>query len=189
MLTIFGKKKQIKSDNEKTIQKLPADVQNAVHEIKKAHDFIENLGLHYSFRSVEFLTKDCGVTTNQLRSCVFLDENGNVISSVEQSVKYLLMAGSVGANDSLRFNRKALEDKVFNIMDEWADKFGWIGVLHVLLIDIMQKKHFFMRGQEDVILSKLAEEQTQMALIQMHVQADVMTRMAEEQCLKGKDLN
>jgi hypothetical protein len=189
MITIFGKKKQIKSDNEKDIQNLPADVQNVVHELKKIDDFIKNLGLHYSFRSVEFLTKDCGVTTNQLRSCIFLDENGNAISSVEESVKYLLMSGLVGANSSLRFDRKTLEDKVFNIMDEWADKFGWIGVLHVLLIDIMQKKHFFMGGQEDLILSKLAEEQTQMALIQMHVQADVMTRMAEEQCLKGKGLN
>lgn len=189
MLAIFKNKKENKSIDGKVDENLKTEAQNVVHELKMIDDFIKDLGLHYSFRSLDFLSKDCGITTNQLRSCVFIDENGNMMSSVEESVKYLLMAGLVGADKSLRFDRKTLEDKVFNIMDEWAEKFGWIGVLHILLIDIMQKKHFFMGGQEDMILSKLAEEQTQIALIQMHVQADTLAQIAEKRCLKGNGLS
>ena len=102
---------------------------------------VTSLGLNWTFRSIEFIVNREGITFNQLRSCVFRNKDNEVKYDVEQAAKYLIAAGLVNPKTCTAEDYKACIEKAYDIMENWREEFGFIGILQILLINVFSPSH------------------------------------------------
>lgn len=146
---------------------------------------INGLGLNWTFRSIEFIVNREGITFNQLRSCVFRNKDNEVKYDVEQAAKYLIAAGLVNPRTCTPDDYKACIEKAYDIMENWREEFGFIGILQILLINVMEKKHFFMGTQDVKILEHLASKNLQKDIVMNSIAVDMQTKIAQSQAMQS----
>ena len=145
----------------------------------KAMDWLKNLKLRWTFKSIEYMLEEEEITLNQLRACVFKNKVGEVVYNIEKAVELIIVAGLVNEIDDYR---KRFE-RANEIMEEWREKFGFIGVMQVLLINIMEEKHFFMDTGDMQILQHLASKNLQNDTILNLISTDIQTKTAQTEAL------
>lgn len=151
----------------------------------EAMERVNKLGLNWTFRSIEYIVNREGLTFNQLRSCVFRNKDNEVKYDVEQATKYLLAAGLVNPRTCTDEDYKACIEKAYDIMEQWREEFGFIGILHILLVNVMEKKHFFMGTQDVKILEYLASKNLQKDLVLNSIAVDMQTKIAQSQAMQS----
>lgn len=132
--------------------------------VTQAQEYIKSLNLKWTFRSIEYVVNTEGYTLNQIRGAVF-DVNGTLQHDIERSAKILLSAGLVNPATVSPDDYRAVKERAAEICEEWREKFGYVGVLQILLVDLMEKKHFFIGTSDADLLSYLHSEGTQTDLI------------------------
>lgn len=132
--------------------------------VNQAQEYINSLNLKWTFRSIEYIVNREGYTLNQIRGAVF-DVNGTLQHDIERSAKLLLSAGLVNPATVSPDDYRAVKERADEICEEWRDRFGYIGVLQIMLVDIMEQKHFFIGTSDAKLLKHLHEEGTQTDLI------------------------
>lgn len=151
----------------------------------EALEKVNSLGLNWTFRSIEFIVNREGITFNQLRSCVFRNKENEVKYDVEQATKYLIAAGLVNPKTCTPDDYKECLERAYDIMEEWREGFGFIGILQILLINVMEKKHFFMGTQDIKILEHLASKNLQKDLVMSSIAVDMQTKIAQSQAMQS----
>lgn len=148
-------------------------------EFMLAEELLGKFGLVWTFRSVRYAMDNEHVTFAQLRSCVY--PNGSVyMTDVMRSVEVLIKAGLVGSKQIPEGDKEKLENRAYDIMEEWAENGLHFSVLHLLMIDIMEERHFFM-GNRDVTIAK--------HLVSKGLQKDLaMRRLIEDTQEKAKQI-
>lgn len=132
--------------------------------VKQAQEYIKSLNLTWTFKSIEYIVNREGYTLNQIRGSVF-DLNGTVQHDIERSAKLLLSAGLINPKTVSPEDYKDVQDRASEICEEWRENYGYVGTLQIMLVDIMEKKHFFISKSDANLLSHLHEEGTQTDLI------------------------
>ena len=146
---------------------------------------VNSLGLNWTFRSIEFIVNREGITFNQLRSCVFRSKDNEVKYDVEQAAKYLIAAGLVNPKTCTAEDYKECIEKAYDIMEDWREEFGFIGILQIILINVMEKKHFFMGTQDIKILEHLASKNLQKDIVMNSIAVDMQTKIAQSQAMQS----
>lgn len=161
------------------------DEEVAVREeaLNKAIDKLNSYGLKWTFRSINYVLNDLGLTFNNLRSCIFKDKKGEAYFNVSLAVLVLVEAGLVGSKHVDVNNKEALEDKAYDIIEGWLDEMYSLAVLHILIIDILEKKHFFMDMDSLKIVELLGYKNSQQDLVGVHILNNAQERLAQAQAL------
>jgi len=145
--------------------------------IAKAKDYIKQLGLRWTIRSIEYLVNRENISLNQLRACVF-DRGGNVVYDIERATKYIIMSGLISKQcDSDAY--LSIEDRAYEVLEHWQEEFGYIGVLHMMLIEQMETKHFFMGTQDAQILAEIAVRKSLKSLEETQKAVDLQTKTSQ----------
>jgi hypothetical protein len=151
-----------------------------------ALDKIKGFGLFWSFRSIEYLVCREEVTLNQLRSCVYRSNKGEVVYDVYKSCVYIITAGMVNPKTTTKEEYTALVEKAKDIVDDWREEFGSISVLQILLINVMQVKHHFFLEKRDVkILDYMSSENLQKDIIMNTIAMDMQVKVAQSQAVSS----
>lgn len=179
-------------DNKEIQQNEDVETKISEEELKEreqlfnsAIERVNSLGLNWTFRSIEFIVNREGITFNQLRSCVFRNKDNEVKYDVEQAAKYLIAAGLVNPKTCTAEDYKACIEKAYDIMENWREEFGFIGILQILLINVMEKKHFFMGTQDVKILEHLASKNLQKDIVMNSIAVDMQTKIAQSQAMQS----
>lgn len=132
--------------------------------VTQAQEYIKSLNLSWSFRSIEYIVNREGYTLNQIRGAVF-DLNGTVQHDIERSAKLLLSAGLINPSTVSPEDYTKIKSRADEICEEWRENYGYVGTLQIMLVNIMEQKHFFIGRSDAELLSHLHEEGTQTDLI------------------------
>lgn len=151
----------------------------------EATDRINSLGLKWTFRSIEYIVNRENITFNQLRSCVFKNKGNEVKYDLEQAVKYIIASGLINPRTCTNEDYNECLAKAYDIMESWREEFGFIGILQILLINAMEKKHFFMGTQDVKILEHLASKNLQRDIVMNSIAVDMQTKIAQSQSLQS----
>ena len=181
-MSAFGKNKKNSelSDEMKSVLS-DADVKEGLALVNKAKNFISEKGLTWSFKSVDYLVNKKDISLGQIKSLVFLDNNGNPVFDLLKATKLAIVAGLI--NKDNKDNIEELEDKAMDIIEEFTENFGNISVLHTLIINIMTEKHFFINSQDRKTLMYLAGVKGMEELARLHMTADLMEAQNQAQGL------
>ena len=150
-------------------------------EFDAALERVKSYKLKWTFRSIEYLVKEEGVPLTQLRACAF-NINGEVKYDLEKSTKLLIVAGLIG--EAGKYNRETYEkalNRAYEILDDWRENEGHIGILHMLMIQIMEDKHFFMGEAETKFLVKMSEMNKTPDVVGTLMGQDQLTRISQAQ--------
>ena len=154
-------------------------------EFDKALDKVKSYNLKWTFRSIEYLVKEEGVSLNQLRGCVF-NIGGEVKYNLEEATKLLIIAGLIGAAG--KYDKETYDkslDRAYEILDDWRENEGFIGILHMLMIQIMEDKHFFMGDSETKFLETVSEKNKTPDVVATLVGQDQLTRINQIQAFQS----
>lgn len=121
--------------------------------IDKAIEVFNGFGLKYNLDSVIYMA-DHGKTPNELRA------NNNI--------KNLILLVQAGIDDHDL-------NKTKDIIDKWLDNELGLTLLHTLIIDKMEKRHFFTDSLELDLLTQLLEKGNQKSLIYKGIVEDLVS--------------
>lgn len=145
--------------------------------IAKAKEYIKQLNLKWTIRSIEYLVNRENISLNQLRACVF-DRGGTVVYDIERATKYIIMSGLISRQcDDTTYT--LIEDKAYEVLEHWQEEFGYIGVLHMMLIEQMESKHFFMGTQDAQLLAEIAVRKSLKSLEETQKAIDLQTKTSQ----------
>ena len=97
----------------------------------------------------------------------------------------MIAAGLVNPRTCTPEDYNSCMEKAYDIIDDWTDTFGFIGILQILVINTMEKKHFFMDGQDVKILEDLASKNLQKDLVMSTIAVDMQTKIAQSQAMQS----
>ena len=149
-----------------------------------ALDKITSYGLDWTFRSINYIVNREGLTFNQLRSCVFKNSKGEVAYDYMKATLLIIQAGLVGSKQIAESDKKALEDKAYDIIEDWRSNFGYVGTLQILLVNIMERKHFFMGTQDLRVLELLSYKNLQPDLVKTQLALDMETKLSQSRAVQ-----
>lgn len=149
---------------------------------KEASDWVDNLGLDFTFRSIDWVLRRKKTSFAQLRSCVYIVD-GEAYFDYVQSVSLIVQAGLIGSKQVKAEDMEALEDKAYEIIDDFRTSIGFIGLLHIILINILEGLHFFI-GKTDVqMIEHLSYKNLQKELAVNMLREDLEEKMRQAQAL------
>ena len=148
----------------------------------KAMIRLRSYNLEWTFRSINYVLNKENVSFGQLRSCVYI-QNGQGVFDYIKSTMILIKAGLVGSKQIPESNPQGLEDRAYDIIEDWRDTFGFIGTLHLLIIKTMEEKHFFMGTADQAVLNHLSSKNLQTDLIKNLVMEDLEEKVRQAQAL------
>ena len=160
------------------------EIQAREELINLAFDKIASYGLDWTFRSINYIVNREGLTFNQLRSCVFKNSKGEVAYDYMKATLLIIQAGLVGSKQIVESDKKALEDKAYDIIEDWRSNFGYVGTLQILLINIMERKHFFMGTQDLKVLELLNYRNLQPDLVKTQLALDMETKLSQSRAVQ-----
>lgn len=147
---------------------------------KELDDFVSNLNLTWSYRSVEYLTRKERISLGQLRSCIFLVDGEPTYDTV-RAIKYIIMSGMITKDNMNKL--KELEDEAYEIVEKFMEEVGYFGALHIKLIKMMEEKHFFINSQDRKLMTYLAYKGNQTELGMEYLMKDAMETQNQVQAL------
>lgn len=160
-----------------------ADIKEREDALDLAVNKLNSYGLKWTFRSINYVLNDLGLTFNNLRSCIFKDKNGEAVFNVSLAVLVLVESGLVGSKQVDMNNKSALESRAYDIIEDWLDEMYSLAVLHILIIDILEKKHFFTDMDSLKIIELLGYKNSQRDLAGAHILNNAQERLAQAQAL------
>lgn len=143
---------------------------------------LASYNLKWTFRSINYVLNTCNVSFGQLRSCVYLRDGQGYFDYIK-STMYLIKAGLVGSGQYKETETGKLEDRAYDIIEDWRECFGFIGTLHLLIIHEMETKHFFMGTADQAVLNHLSLKNLQSDLVQNLQLEDLEEKMRQAQAL------
>lgn len=152
--------------------------------VELAIDKINSYGLTWTIQSIEYIVNKENVTFNQLRSCTFKNADGDVCYDLIRAVRLIIQAGLVGSKQISENNMEMLKNKAYEIIEDWRNDFGYIGTLQILLIDIMEKKHFFMGTQDIAVLEILNLKNSQGDLANIMMAMDLEEKINQARAMQ-----
>lgn len=150
-----------------------------------AADRISSYGLKWTFKSINFVVRNCNVTFNQLRSCVYRGADNQANYDLFRSVELIIKAGLIGSNQLPQAQSKELDAKANEIMEDWRNEFGFIGILHIMLINTMEKEHFFMGTQDLKVLELMSYRNLQKDLANTQMAMDLETKLHQTRAMQS----
>lgn len=174
-----------KEDNtEVNLEELENEQLNEI-EYNNMVNKINELGLEWTHRSVEYIVYKRGITFNQLRSCQFKygDNNNEVGYNLYKACNYIIQAGLVGSKQVKETDLALLDIKAQEIIENWREEVGFIGILHIILINIMEKKHFFMDTRGIKVLQYMSSKNLQDDLVNNLMINDLQMKMQQSQAV------
>lgn len=160
------------------------EIQAREELVNLAFEKITSYGLDWTFRSINYIVNREGLTFNQLRSCVFKNSKGEVAYDYMKATLLIIQAGLVGSKQIQESNREELEDKAYEIIEDWRNSFGYVGTLQILLINIMERKHFFMGTQDLRVLELLSYKNLQPDLVKTQLALDMETKLSQSRAVQ-----
>lgn len=148
--------------------------------IKKLNSY----GLEWTFRSINYVLNKENVSFGQLRSCVYMQDGQGVFDYIKSTMS-LIKAGLVGSKQISESNEKALEDRAYEIIEDWRNTLGFIGTLHLLIIHTMEEKHFFMGTVDQAVLNHLSSKNSQTDLVKNLAMEDLEEKIRQAQALSS----
>lgn len=148
-----------------------------------AMELVKSYGLDWTFRSINHVVNREEITFNQLRGCVF-KRGEEIVFDCLRATLYLIEAGLVGSKQIAESNKEALEEKAYEIVEDWREKFGFVGTLHILLINVMEKKHFFMGGQDLRVLEFMSYKNMQADLAKANLAMDIEMKLNQSRAVQ-----
>lgn len=142
---------------------------------------LESYNLEWTFRSIRYILNKENTSFGQLRSCVYIQDGQGVFDYI-RSVLLLIKAGLVGSKQFSEADSK-LEDKAYDIMEDWRENFGSISSLHLLIIYIMEQKHFFIGNQDQTVMTVLSSRNLETDLISNIKMEDLEEKIKQLQAL------
>ena len=157
-------------------------------ENEKEYEYVVNkineLGLEWTHRSVEYIVYKRGITFNQLRSCLFKYGNDNEVGyNLFKACSYIIQAGLVGSKQVKETDLQLLDLKAEEIIDNFREEVGFIGILHIILINLMEKKHFFMDTRGVKILQHMSSKNLQEDLVNNLMINDLQMKMQQSEAV------
>lgn len=166
-------------------------IQLTDEEIKEREDIfnialnkINEYGLDWTFRSINYIVKRHNITFNQLRSCIFKGKDGEVGYDLFKAVQLIIEAGLVGSKQIEENKTSELENKAYDIIEDWRNNLGYIGILQILLINIMEKKHFFMGTQDLKVLELLSYKNLQKDIANIQMAMEIEQKVSQSQAVQ-----
>lgn len=160
------------------------EIQAREELVNLAFEKITSYGLDWTFRSINYIVNREGLTFNQLRSCVFKNSKGEVAYDYMKATLLIIQAGLVGSKQIPESNREELENKAYDIIEDWRNSFGYVGTLQILLINIMERKHFFMGTQDLRVLELLSYKNLQPDLVKTQLALDMETKLSQSRAVQ-----
>ena len=140
--------------------------------------------LEWTFRSVNYVLNKENVSFGQLRSCVYVIDERAAFDYIRSTLT-LIKAGLVGSKQIHENEYKKLEDRAFEILEQWRERIGFIGTLHLLIIKEMETKHFFMGTPDLEVIGHLNSLGLQKDLVTNILKEDMEERVRQSQAMKG----
>lgn len=159
------------------------DLESRLILLNKAKEEFKSYGLKWTYRSINYLVNREEITFNQLRSCIFLSKKGEARADVERAVYLLCTCGLIGVGRIEDKDYQQAEDKAYNLMEKWRESIGSISILHCLIVDTLENKHFFIDSQDALALDALALNNLQKSLALSHLAIAEQTRMQQQMSL------
>lgn len=159
-------------------------------EINKLNESTFNLALEklssyrlkWTFRSINYILNTCNVSFGQLRSCVYIKDGQGYFDYIK-SCMYLIKAGLIGSEQFKETDTDSIENRTYDIIEDWRDSFGFIGTLHLLIIHEMETKHFFMGTADQAVMNHLSLKNLQTDLVQNLRLEDLEEKIKQAQAL------
>ena len=112
---------------------------------EEAYEKRKEYGLAWTINSIRFMIEKHRVTFNQLRGCTFkvIDpetKEKDVIYDLYKAVNLLIQAGLVGSEQYKDTELTKLKERAYEIMEDWRNTIGFIGVLHIFIINILSMR-------------------------------------------------
>lgn len=145
---------------------------------------LNSYGLEWTFRSINYVLNKENVSFGQLRSCVYMQDGQGVFDYIKSTMS-LIKAGLVGSKQISESNEKALEDRAYEIIEDWRNTLGFIGTLHLLIIHTMEEKHFFMGTVDQAVLNHLSSKNSQTDLVKNLAMEDLEEKIRQAQALSS----
>lgn len=171
-------------ENEEVLEQERIEREQGELLYNRANERIDALGLNWTFRSVEYLIKRNKITFNQIRSCVFKNEEGEAEYDLLKATQYIIASGLVTAKTIDRDDYNKCMEEALDIIEEWRREFGFIGILQILLINRMEKDHFFMGTQDVQLLNTLSLKNIQKEMAMNTIAVDLQTKLAQSQAMQ-----
>ena len=172
------------SNNLLNIQFTEEELAKREEKYNKEMEAIENYGLKWTIRSIDYIVENRNVTFNQLRTCTF-KAGTTPTFNLSKAVRLIIEAGLIGSGQFKSNELDKVRDKAYEIMEDWRNNYGYIGVLHILLINIMEKKHFFMGEQDVQTLELLSYNHLQEDLVKRAVGMDILEKAQQVQAVSN----
>jgi len=159
-------------------------------EIKKLNESTFNLAmdklasynLKWTFRSINYILNTCNVSFGQLRSCVYIKDGQGYFDYIKSTL-YLIKAGLIGSGQYKETEADKLDNKAYDIIEDWREAFGFIGTLHLLIVHEMEVKHFFMGTADQAVMNHLSLQNLQTDLISSLKMEDLEEKLRQAQAL------
>lgn len=152
---------------------------------EEALERLNSYGLSWTFRSIRYVIDREGIGFSQLRGCVYFKDNQAYFDFM-RSVIALIKAGLVGSKQIQESDAKALEDRAYEIIEDWRENIGSLQSLHLMLINIMETRHFFMGMADMKIVQHLSYKNLQKDLARTIIGQDIREKMSQAKALAGK---
>lgn len=150
---------------------------------KQAMDKLNSYQLQWTFRSVKYVLDTENISFGQLRSCVYT-VNGQQQFDYFKSIEILIKSGLIGSKQIDQKDKDKLNDKVNEIIDNWLELFS-PPTLHLLIIHVMETKHFFTGMQDIKIVNYLNSINSQKDLGENLLKKELVERMAQAAALNN----
>lgn len=162
---------------------LAEETRKAEELYTQAMDKLNSYRLDWTFRSIEYIINKENMSFSQLRSCVYIQDGVPVFNYIKSTI-LIIKAGLVGSKQIEATNDEALESRAYEIAEEWRAEFTSINTLHLLLIHLMETKHFFMGTEDMKIIQHLSSRNLQKDLGVTLLKEDIEERTRQAQALQ-----
>lgn len=153
-----------------------------IYKLAKAK--LDEYGLKWTFRSINYILNTCNVSFGQLRSCVFVRDEQAYFDYFKATM-LLIKAGLVGSKQYNENQKEELENKAYDIIEDFRETVGFVGTLHILIIQEMEEKHFFMGMADEAILTHLNSSHSVSDLVKNLLAEDLEEKMKQFQALRS----
>lgn len=140
---------------------------------------LSSYGLEWTFRSIDYILNKENVSFGQLRSCVYQQGKQAVLNYLKSTI-YLIKAGLIGSKQFKPEETEKLDNRAFEIMEDWRNAGFYTGTLHLMIINQMETKHFFMGSPDQGVMRHLVQKNLQKDLVKVMAadQKEQVTRQA-----------
>lgn len=138
--------------------------------------------LKWTFRSINYIINTCNISFGQLRSCVYIRDGQGYFDYIRSTIN-LIKAGLVGSAQFKETDTELLENRAYDIIEDWRNNFGFIGTLHLLIIHEMETKHFFMGTADQAVMNHLSSRNLHQDLIKNLRMEDLEEKLKQAQAL------